>query len=358
MDPLSDEAVKIVCQYDRVSASLLQCKLDIGYARASRILDTLEEIGVIGSREGSKPGDVLIRSYKEFEKNKETLLSRVKDYTDTGYLPPTYYPPRFEPGELGFTPKPFEAPVGLLPDGNILTMSLDNLGQLLVIGAPQSRKMDFLETIIVSQLLSSDPSKIKLILADDFKRFNLFNCLPHLLTPAIDDSSKILSALKWTIMEMDRRRKLFNEAKVKDCFGYLRLKPESLPRILVVLKFNAKIGKDTRDAIQRISTGGTDLGVYMVLAVDLATTDYLPKEIRSNFLFTATFTMATNAKLKIGIDELMLKAADEEIPHKLKILTLPERWPKIVATMTTPPDKDSQSVKSSSGDELCFVQGS
>ncbi len=304
---------------------MLQRKLNIGYARAARIMDTLEEVGIVGPGEGSSPRDVLIRSFKEFEENKEVLLGKVKNYTGTGYLPPTYYPPRFDSGELGFTPRPFEVPMGLLPDGNILTMNLDNLGQLLVIGAPQSRKMDFLETVVVSQLLSSDPSKFKIILADDFKRFNLFNGLPHLLTPAIDDSSKILSALKWTIMEMERRRKLFNEAKIKDYLEYLSLKPDSIPRILVVLKFNSKIEKDVRDVIQRISSGGTDLGIYLVLAVDLATTDYLPKEIRSNFLFTATFAMATNAKLKIGIDELMLKAADEEIPRKLKLLVLPQR---------------------------------
>ena len=65
-DPHVDEAIRIVCQYDRASASLLQRKLSIGYARAARILDTLEELGIVGPGEGSKPRDVLVRNADEY----------------------------------------------------------------------------------------------------------------------------------------------------------------------------------------------------------------------------------------------------------------------------------------------------
>lgn len=65
-DPLIDEAIRIVCQYDRASASLLQRKLSIGYARAARILDTLESLGIVGPGEGSKPRDVLVRNADEY----------------------------------------------------------------------------------------------------------------------------------------------------------------------------------------------------------------------------------------------------------------------------------------------------
>jgi S-DNA-T family DNA segregation ATPase FtsK/SpoIIIE len=65
-DSLFEEAVKIVCQYDRASASLLQRRLSIGYARAARILDQLEEEGIVGPGEGSKPRDVLIHNPDEY----------------------------------------------------------------------------------------------------------------------------------------------------------------------------------------------------------------------------------------------------------------------------------------------------
>ncbi len=59
------KAVNEVVQYERASASLLQRKLSIGYARAARILDQLEQAGVIGPADGSKPRDVLIRNAEE-----------------------------------------------------------------------------------------------------------------------------------------------------------------------------------------------------------------------------------------------------------------------------------------------------
>lgn len=60
-DPLFQDALEVVTQYERASASLLQRRLSIGYARAARLLDELEERGIVSRAEGSKPREVLIR---------------------------------------------------------------------------------------------------------------------------------------------------------------------------------------------------------------------------------------------------------------------------------------------------------
>ncbi len=65
-DELFEQAVRTVCQYDRASASLLQRRLSIGYARAARILDQLEQAGIVGMGEGSKPRDVLVKNPDEY----------------------------------------------------------------------------------------------------------------------------------------------------------------------------------------------------------------------------------------------------------------------------------------------------
>ncbi len=65
-DDLFEEAVRTICQYDRASASLLQRRLKVGYARAARILDELEEAGIVGPGEGSKPRDVLVRNAEDY----------------------------------------------------------------------------------------------------------------------------------------------------------------------------------------------------------------------------------------------------------------------------------------------------
>ncbi len=67
VDDLFKEAVKVVCQYDRASASLLQRRLSIGYARAARIVDQLEAAGVIAASDGSsKPREVLVQNAESF----------------------------------------------------------------------------------------------------------------------------------------------------------------------------------------------------------------------------------------------------------------------------------------------------
>ncbi|MDO8498780.1 MAG: DNA translocase FtsK [bacterium] len=65
-DDLFEDAVRTVCQYDRASASLLQRRLRVGYARAARILDELEEAGVVGVGEGAKPRDVLVKNADDY----------------------------------------------------------------------------------------------------------------------------------------------------------------------------------------------------------------------------------------------------------------------------------------------------
>ncbi len=64
-DPKFEEAIRIICDYDKASASLLQRRLSIGYSRAARIIDQLEAVGIVGHAEGSKPRDVLVKNPDE-----------------------------------------------------------------------------------------------------------------------------------------------------------------------------------------------------------------------------------------------------------------------------------------------------
>ena len=59
-DDLIEKAIDIIFELGQASTSSLQRKLKLGYARAARIMDELEEIGVIGPSEGSKPRRILM----------------------------------------------------------------------------------------------------------------------------------------------------------------------------------------------------------------------------------------------------------------------------------------------------------
>ena len=64
-DPLYEDAKKIVIEARKASASLLQRKLRIGYARAARLIDMLEERGVVGPSRGAKPREVYLGNEEE-----------------------------------------------------------------------------------------------------------------------------------------------------------------------------------------------------------------------------------------------------------------------------------------------------
>ena len=63
-DPLFDEAQDVILKAGKASASFLQRHLRVGYARAARILDELEEAGIIGPADGSKPRELLVTEKK------------------------------------------------------------------------------------------------------------------------------------------------------------------------------------------------------------------------------------------------------------------------------------------------------
>lgn len=72
-DEFFDEAVKIFSQYDKGSASLIQRRLKVGYARAARILDELHEHGIVGEAEGSKPREVNLEAAQKYLQSLESI---------------------------------------------------------------------------------------------------------------------------------------------------------------------------------------------------------------------------------------------------------------------------------------------
>lgn len=67
-DPMLEDAIKVVVENGMASTSLLQRKLKLGYARAARIVDQMEQRGIVGPYEGAKPRKVLITKEQLMEK--------------------------------------------------------------------------------------------------------------------------------------------------------------------------------------------------------------------------------------------------------------------------------------------------
>jgi len=71
-DPMMEEAIKLVVEAGQASTSLLQRRLRLGYARAGRLIDEMEQMGVVGPHEGSKAREVRITYQQWLERNNMT----------------------------------------------------------------------------------------------------------------------------------------------------------------------------------------------------------------------------------------------------------------------------------------------
>lgn len=80
-DKMVPKAIEVVVDAQMASTTLLQRKLKLGYARAARIIDTLEERNIIGPYEGSKPRKVLVTKQQWYEMNALAQGGAAKDYT-------------------------------------------------------------------------------------------------------------------------------------------------------------------------------------------------------------------------------------------------------------------------------------
>ena len=68
-DPLVEKAIEIILEYQAASTSFIQRKLSVGYARGARIIDEIEQMGIIGPSEGAKPRKILITKEEWLERN-------------------------------------------------------------------------------------------------------------------------------------------------------------------------------------------------------------------------------------------------------------------------------------------------
>ncbi len=78
-DPMLDQAVEVVIDAGQASTSLLQRRCKLGYARAARIMDEMEQLGVIGPYQGAKPREVLVTRQQWIEKSMRAEAAPVPD---------------------------------------------------------------------------------------------------------------------------------------------------------------------------------------------------------------------------------------------------------------------------------------
>lgn len=204
--------------------------------------------------------------------------------------------------------KPLTIAVGKDISGKPIIEDLEEMPHLLVAGQTKSGKSVMINSILTSFLYRNSPSELKLILVDP-KRVELkpYDKIPHLLTPVITEPEKCVSALKWTVAEMERRLKALSEAGVRDISEYNEVKKdEGMPNIVLVIDELSDLmmvaSKDVEALISRIAQKARAAGIHLILATQDPRAEVITGLIKANVPARMAFTVAAqiNSQIIIG----------------------------------------------------------
>ena len=105
--------------------------------------------------------------------------------------------------------------------GHTVIADLAAMPHLLVAGTTGSGKSVCINAIIASILYRFTPSDLQLIMVDPkVVEMQMYNALPHLVTPVVTDPKKVLLALRWACQEMDNRYEIFAKVGVRNIAGF------------------------------------------------------------------------------------------------------------------------------------------
>ncbi|MGM0523167.1 MAG: DNA translocase FtsK [Bacillota bacterium] len=204
--------------------------------------------------------------------------------------------------------------------GEAVVHELNKMPHLLVAGATGSGKSVCINGIIISILMRAKPHQVKLMMIDPKKvELNVYNGIPHLLTPVVTDPKKAAQALKKVVSEMERRYDLFSDTGNRNIEGYNNYikkynqtvnTPEEeqplLPYIVVLVDELADLmmvaSNEVEDAITRLAQMARAAGIHLIIATQRPSVDVITGVIKANIPSRIAFSVSSQTDSRTILD--------------------------------------------------------
>jgi DNA segregation ATPase FtsK/SpoIIIE-like protein len=196
--------------------------------------------------------------------------------------------------------RPLSVVLGRDVFGDPVSIDLADQPHLLVAGATGSGKSVCINAMICSLLLRCDPSVVRLLLIDPkMLELNVYNDVPHLLTPVVTDPKEALRSLKWMEAQMDHRYRRLSRHGVRNIEAYNQKvaaggvtgddgEPvnEPMPYYVCIVDELAdlmvQLGQEIELPITRLAQKARAVGIHLVLATQRPSVDVLTGVIKAN----------------------------------------------------------------------------
>ncbi|MGH9316182.1 MAG: DNA translocase FtsK [Thermoanaerobaculia bacterium] len=212
--------------------------------------------------------------------------------------------------------------------GEPVVDDLRGMPHLLIAGTTGSGKSVSINALLTSILFKARPDQVKLIMMDPkMVELEVYENLPHLLTPIITDPKKAANALKWAVGVMeDRFRTLSDVGQVRNAEQYNAaikdpetvarvraehpddpdLKLEPMPLIVIVIDELADLmmtsPKEVEEAIVRIAQKARAVGIHLVVATQRPSVDVLTGVIKANLSSRIAFKVSSKIDSRVILD--------------------------------------------------------
>ncbi|MEK7447463.1 MAG: DNA translocase FtsK 4TM domain-containing protein [Patescibacteria group bacterium] len=199
--------------------------------------------------------------------------------------------------------------LGLDVSGHPQIADITRMPHLLIAGSTGSGKSISINSLLLSLLYQNSPNELKLILVDPKRvELSLYNDLPHLLAPVIVEPEKTVSALKWAIIEMERRYQLLQSAGKRNIVDFNTIKgKEGMPYIVIVIDELADImsvaHKEVEALICRLAQMARAVGIHLVLATQRPSVDVITGLIKANITTRIAFSVASQVDSRTILDQ-------------------------------------------------------
>lgn len=205
-------------------------------------------------------------------------------------------------------PSKLAVALGLDVNGQQIVGDINKFPHALIAGATGSGKSVGINSFLCSLLFRCSPEELRLILVDP-KRVELttYQDIPHLLTPVIVDSAKVVSALKWTCAEMDRRYQVLAENGVRNLASYNQLpNVEKMPSIVLIIDEFADIimfaPNDVEESVTRIAQMARAVGIHLILTTQRPSVNVITGLIKANIPTRIAFNVASAMDSRVILD--------------------------------------------------------
>mgnify|MGYP001224377755 CR=1 FL=1 len=201
--------------------------------------------------------------------------------------------------------------------GAVRVGDLARMPHLLIAGATGSGKSVALNAIIGSFLTQATPDDVRMLMVDPkMVELNMYNGIPHLLSPVVTEVDKVVGLLKIAIAEMEKRYRLFSQLNVRNLDGYRKLRLErmargdltlkNLPAIVIIIDELADLmmasPEEVEGLICRLAQLARATGIHLIIATQRPSVDVITGLIKANIPTRISFMVSSSVDSRTIID--------------------------------------------------------